>query len=124
MTDVTKGAVVGIGSGVKSHITTIYTQGEKTFVNESYCGSVKTSGWSKSRTYATDIVSEESFYLAEIPTYTKGSETYEQDFQAFLTALRANGQAHLQAMVSMRDQFLALDNSCSKCAKWLKGLPA
>ncbi len=124
MSDVTKGAVVGIGAGVKSHLTVIYTKGEKTFVRESFCGSVKTSGFHKSRTHTTDMVSEQSFDLIPEPGYTWGSETFEADRQAHWAAQSVNAKAHLQAMLSMADEFLALGNACSKCAKWVQEVTA
>lgn len=124
MTDVTKGAVVGIGAGVKSHITSIYTKGEKTYVRESYCGSVKSKGWSKSSTYGTGIVSEQSFDLVKVPGFTWGSETYQQDRELSWAAESVNDKAHFQAMLSISSEFLALENACSKCSKWVKGLTA
>lgn len=120
MNDLARGTVAGIGGGVKAHLTSIYTKGEKTFIRESYCGSVKTSGWNKSRTYGAGITGEQGFELVEAPGYPRvGSENYEELRLAYRAAMEFNAKAHKAAKLSVADEFLALSNACSKCVKHL-----
>lgn len=122
MTDVTRGVIAGIGSGSKAHLTTIYTSGEKTFIRESRCGSVKSSGWSKSRTYGLGVEGP-AFELSQEPRWpSKDSENYEAELAAFHATRLTIWAAHNKAEFALVPEFLNQANACSKCikhAEWL-----
>lgn len=122
MTETTRGVIAGIGGGTKSHLTTIYTEGEKTYIRESGCGSVKVSGWSKSRTYGAGIEGP-AFDLVQTPEWPEvGSEGYEANVEAYANSFRTNLRIHENAERALAPEFLKQANACSKCAKhaeWL-----
>lgn len=97
-----KAALVGIGGGVKLHLSWAIVDGDRMAVQESGCGSVKRNGWSMSRTYGIRLSNE--------------SVTYSED--NYWDNYVAGGK--LQAVLAA--DLLADPSACAKCAKQAKYL--
>jgi hypothetical protein len=89
-----KAALVGIGSGSKTHLTYAIIEGDKVWIKPSGCGSSKTSGLTRSTSYGLKL-SEEAFEIS--------SDAYE-NFR-----IGENCQRVFDA------ELIATENACSKC---------
>jgi hypothetical protein len=89
-----KAALVGIGTGTKTHLTYAIVEGDKVWIKPSGCGSVRTNGLTRSTSYGLKL-SEEVFDLVE--------DAYE-NFR-----IGENCQRVFDA------ELIASGNACSKC---------
>ena len=118
MTTEIKAAIVGIGTGSKAHITTVTMQDGKGFIDASGCGSVKHSVYGKSMSYGLTIT-EQTWELKSYPQFI-----YQGDNSAWEAVKKHNITNLHSALLTVADEFNALDNGCSKCAKYLAEIAA
>jgi hypothetical protein len=104
-----RGAIVGIGGGIKSHLSAAIVSDKGMSVREAYCGSAQIRGFSKSRTYGTEL-SEQSFPYTDESQFEYGTDEWQ-------AARRANWRSESAARKVLAAEFLTVPNACQKCLK-------